>query len=173
MGGLGSKSHALVRRDLVVVTQPGVVLVPHRPLYFSPMLATAILGVWRLRAFESHRDGQVVRYPFGRDATGLLVYGADGTMAGQLMRPGRAAFASATITGGTDAELRAAATGYVAYAGTFEVDEARGMVFHRVEMSLFPNLIGTVQERAVTLDGDRLELRTPDGARLVWERRSS
>jgi hypothetical protein len=134
-------------------------------------LRAGIVGVWRLRAFESHREGQPVRYPFGRDATGLLVYAADGTMAGQLMRPGRPAFASQTISGGSDAELRAAATGYVAYAGTFEVDEGRGMVLHTVVMSLFPNLIGTVQERLAMLDGNALELRTPDGARLVWERR--
>jgi hypothetical protein len=133
-------------------------------------LASEILGVWRLQAFESQRDGQPVRYPFGREAVGVLVYSADGTMSGQLMRPGRPAFASATITGGTDAELRAAATGYVAYAGTFEVDEARGLVLHRVIMSLFPNLIGTVQERHATLNGETLALRTPEGARLVWVR---
>ena len=136
-----------------------------------PSLAAGILGVWRLRAFESHRPGSPVRHPFGREATGLLIYAADGTMSGQLMRPSRPVFASATIVGGTDAELRAAATGYVAYAGTFEIDEARRMVLHRVSMSLFPNLVGTVQERMVALDGDTLELRTADGARLVWERR--
>jgi hypothetical protein len=136
----------------------------------SASLASRIVGVWRLRAFESHRAGRPVRHPFGRDATGVLVYAADGTMSGQLMRRGRPAFASATIVGGTDAELRAAATGYVAYAGTFEVDEARGVVLHRVAMSLFPNLVDTVQERSATLSGDLLELRTPDGARLIWER---
>jgi hypothetical protein len=136
----------------------------------SPSLAAGILGVWRLRAFESHRAGLPVRYPFGRDATGLLVYAADGTMSGQLMRQGRPEFSSATIVGGTDAELRAAATGYVAYAGTFEVDEARRVVLHRVRISLFPNLVGTVQERSAALEGDVLELRTPDGARLVWQR---
>jgi Lipocalin-like domain len=133
-------------------------------------LTTEILGVWRLQAFESQRDGQPVRYPFGIQAAGVLVYSADGTMSGQLMRPGRPVFASATITGGTDAELRAAAMGYVAYAGTFEVDEARALVLHRVTMSLFPNLIGTVQERRATLENGTLELRTPEGARLVWVR---
>jgi Lipocalin-like domain len=139
----------------------------------APKLASGILGVWRLRLFEAHRDGLPVRYPFGRDAVGVLVYTADGTMSGQLMRPNRPAFGSATIVGGTDAELRAAATGYVAYAGTFEVDEARCVVLHRVTMSLFPNLVGTVQERTAALDGNILELRTPDGARLVWERLTS
>jgi Lipocalin-like domain len=137
------------------------------------MLASRIVGVWRLRRFEAHRAGSPVRYPFGRDALGLLLYSADGTMSGQLMRPGRPAFASATIVGGTDTELRAAATGYVAYAGTFTVDEARSVVLHRVTMSLFPNLVGTVQERSAALEGDTLELRTPDGARLVWERQAT
>jgi hypothetical protein len=133
-------------------------------------LAAGLIGVWRLRAFESHRAGFPVHYPFGRDALGVLVYTADGTMSGQLMRRGRPAFASATITGGSDAELRAAATGYVAYAGTFRVDEARHVVLHRVTMSLFPNLVETVQERTATLSGNVLELRTPEGGRLLWER---
>ncbi len=137
-------------------------------------VAERLVGVWRLVSFETRGPGNAVRYPFGRDAAGLLVYTATGHMSGQLMRRGRTVFDSSTITGGSDAEVSSAARGYVAYAGTYDVDDAQGVVTHHVTMSLFPNLVGTDQRRALSLEGDTLELRTPpeDGRTMIlrWER---
>jgi hypothetical protein len=140
-------------------------------------IAQRLVGVWRLVSFEVRAQGQPVRQPFGPDALGLLIYTANGVMAGQLMRPGRTSFASTTITRGTDAELAEAATGYVAYAGTYSVDEAHSIVTHHVTMSLFPNLVGTDQHRGIVLDGEHLELHAPaEKGRVMilrWERSSS
>jgi hypothetical protein len=128
-----------------------------------------LVGTWRLISFQVRGPGDAIRYPFGPDATGLLIYTANGLMAGQIMRRGRATFASATITGGTSDELAEAATGYIAYAGTYSVDEAAAVVTHHVTMSLFPNLVGTDQRRGMALDGDRLDLSA--GAMVIsWER---
>jgi Lipocalin-like domain len=140
-------------------------------------LTTRLIGTWRLQSFVSRR-GQNVRHPFGVDALGLLVYTATGHMSGQLMRLGRPPAGAGTLGAGSDDEVRAAATGYVAYAGTFEVDEADNIVMHHVMLSLLPNLVGTTQRRHVVWDGDILELQTPaeeiDGvvqrAHLRWER---
>ena len=87
-------------------------------------IAQRLVGVWRLVSFEVHAPGQPIRHPFGPNAVGILIYTSSGTMAGQLMRQGRPAFASSTITRGTDTELAEAATGYVAYAGTYSVNDA-------------------------------------------------
>ena len=140
-------------------------------------LAARLIGTWRLQSFVSRR-GDVERYPFGADAMGLLVYTATGHMSGQLMRGGRPSIGAGTLGGGSDSDVRAAATGYVAYAGTFDVDEADSIVMHHVALSLLPNLVGTVQRRHVVWDGDVLELRTPieqvgdtpQRAHLRWER---
>jgi Lipocalin-like domain len=137
-------------------------------------VAERLVGVWRLVSFETHGPSDTVRHPFGRDAAGLLVYTATGHMSGQLMRRGRHVFPSSTITGGSDAEVSSAARGYVAYAGTYSVDDAANVVIHHVTMSLFPNLVGTDQRRLLTLSGDQLELRTPpeEGRTMIlrWER---
>ena len=118
--------------------------------------------------------GDAVRHPFGTDAAGLLIYTDTGYMSGQLMRRGRAVFGSSTITGGSDTEASAAARGYVAYAGTYSLDEDGSAVTHHVTMSLFPNLVGSDQRREVVLDDDTLELRTPpESGRVMilrWER---
>jgi hypothetical protein len=137
-------------------------------------IAQRLVGVWRLISFEVRVPEGGTRYPFGPDARGLLIYTASGHMAGQVMRLGRPPFAGTTITGGSDAELAEAATGYIAYTGTYSVSDAEGVVIHHVTMSLFPNLIGTDQRRSVTFEGQQLALSTPpeDGPvmTLRWDR---
>jgi hypothetical protein len=65
--------------------------------------------------------------------------------------------------------------GFVAYAGRYSFHGDR--VIHRVELSLFPNSVGSDQERWVELAGDRLTLSASpllagrqQVPRLVWER---
>jgi hypothetical protein len=95
-----------------------------------------------------------------------------------LMRADRAAFVSGDPVRGTLDEIKGAFEGFNAYYGTYDIDDKRGTVTHHVEASLFPNLIGTDQQRFFTLSGRRLALRTPplldDGRTVtfiaVWER---
>ncbi len=85
-------------------------------------------------------------------------------------------FAAGNPLGGTVAEQATAAAGYISYAGPYEVRE--DIVVHRVEVSLFPNWIGSTQERYYEFTGEHLSLSTAplllDGreqrAFLVWER---
>ena len=136
-----------------------------------------LVGTWKLVLLEFRSDGQVV-YPVGRDATGLLMYDRNGWMSQQLMRPDRPAFASGDQLRGADAEVRAAVEGYVAYAGTYTVDETHEVVVHHVTASLFPNWVGTDQKRFYKLSGDRLIISTPTvlvaghlmDVMLIWER---
>ena len=76
----------------------------------------------------------------------------------------------------TPEEARGALLSYVAYFGTYEVDEEEGSVTHVSEGNFRPNVVGSRQKRMVELVGDRLTLRAsplPGGTRssaLVWER---
>jgi hypothetical protein len=56
--------------------------------------------------------------------------------------------------------------GYVAYFGTFTVDEKNHVVIHHVEASLHPGYTGTDQKRPFTLSGDNLML----GDGKYWRR---
>lgn len=114
----------------------------------------------------------------GDSPQGLLVYSGDGTMIALMARAERPAIASADVTGGTDAERSRAFESFIAYGGRFEVDGDE--VVHHVEMSQFPNWVGTVQRRRWELDDadHRLTLTSPPLAvggatriqRLTWER---
>ena len=136
----------------------------------------ALVGAWKLHSWENRAaDGQVT-YPMGTDALGSLLYTASGRFSVTISRRGRAGFAAGDLLSGTAEEKARAVEGFVAYAGRYSFHGDR--VVHHVELSLFPNWVGTDQERSVERTGDRLTLSasplllagTQQVPRLVWER---
>jgi hypothetical protein len=122
-------------------------------------LAERLVGTWLLEAYVSDEPDGTVREPFGPDATGVLVYLPDGRMAVQVMDPRRPRWARGADGDERRAQVAAAAEGYIAYAGRFEVEDGPpAVVVHHVEISLVPNWVGRPQRRFAALDGDRLEL---------------
>jgi len=134
------------------------------------------VGAWRLVAVRDLlAGGSSAPSRFGVAPRGLIVYTADGFVSVNFMRPGRAPWNDEE--GPAPDVASASALGYGAYAGRWQLDEARGLVRHHVEVALIPDRVGTTLVRAYVLAGDRLTLRpvAPAGAALhpralVWER---
>jgi hypothetical protein len=135
-------------------------------------LKQQLIGTWRMAAYTAERDDGDAIYPLGQDLQGYIMYAADGHMSVNLMKPGRPKFSSGDIMRSTAEERAAAAEGYFAYAGTYEIDEAKKMVVHHVEYSLYPNWVGMDQHRLVILEGNRLELRSPKPVVVSGEQRT-
>lgn len=79
-------------------------------------------------------------------------------------------FANGTAS---DAELREAAGGFIAYFGTFDVDEPSTSVIHHVEACLVPSWVGHDLKRKYRFQGNRLMLSAVTSSftvELVWER---
>jgi hypothetical protein len=138
-----------------------------------------LLGSWELVEYTQIPTAGPAHHPLGEDAVGSIVYTPEQRMSVNIMRRGRAVWASANPGGGTQAENADAAAGYIAYAGGFTVDETASVVEHHVDVSLFPNWIGVTQRRLVDVAGDELVLEAPaitDAAghsatpRLRWRR---
>jgi hypothetical protein len=136
----------------------------------------ALVGAWRLLSWENQAaDGQIT-YPMGPDPIGYVIYAADGRFSVTISRRGRAGFVAGDLLGGTIEEKARAVEDFVAYAGRYSFHGDR--VVHHVELSLFPNWVGSDQERWVELAGDRLTLSASplllagkqQVPRLVWER---
>jgi len=126
--------------------------------------AELFAGVWRLVSYETREADGAASQPFGPDAVGMLIYTRDGSMSGQVMRRGREG-------------REAGAEGYIAYCGSYRVDEEAGEVIHRVEASLYPGWVGSEQRREYAFAGTRLTLSAKlrrKGrqivSRLEWER---
>lgn len=138
----------------------------------------SLLGAWDLLSFEFIRDDGEVTHPYGEQPQGQLVYTPEGRMGVHIQRRGRLSAHTDDWTRATRAEIDTAFHGFIAYAGSFSVDEAAGCVYHDVELASFMNQEGTRQVRHFELAGDRLTLRAAPrvlaGALtstcLVWER---
>ncbi|MCC5971114.1 MAG: lipocalin-like domain-containing protein [Pararhodobacter sp.] len=144
------------------------------------MEARALEGTWHLTGWEIVQPDGAVTYPFGPDATGVIVYSGDGTMSAAIARAGRAPFAGGNPRRASEHERASAADSYFHYAGPYHVteEEGRPLVVHRVTHALNPGFVGTEQRRFIDLDGDNLTLSArealPDGRhrdhRLIWRR---
>lgn len=114
----------------------------------------ALVGSWSLVSYVTEAPDGTQGTPYG-EAVGRLTYDAHGNMSGQVMRPGRA-----PVVHGQSGlpEVRAAYAGYIAYFGTYAVNDAGDTVIHHVQGALNPSWVGRDQVRRFRLDGDRLTL---------------
>ena len=118
-----------------------------------------LAGSWKLVYFHIRDSKGQTSYPFGREARGRLIYEADGRMAVQIMDANRPAFMSDDPLATSEAEVRAAFGGYVAYYGTYSVNPAEQTIIHHLEAALLPNWVGTDQHRHYEFDGQVLTLK--------------
>jgi hypothetical protein len=113
------------------------------------------IGTWRAVA-----DGQI----------GVMIYDDLGNMAVQVMptRP-RQKYAGAQPT---PDEAKDAVTGYLAYFGTYTVDESAHTITHHRKGSINPGQVGQDAVRRYEFGpGDRLVLIPVEtGNRIIWER---
>ena len=123
------------------------------------MSSNPLVGTWRLLSFETKTSSGEVSNLLGEGSVGYLIYGQDGYMAVSMMQASRAPFASADLLAGSSEEKLTAFETYSSYCGRYELSGNK--VIHHIELSLFPNWSGKVQERFVELSDDCLTLRTP------------
>jgi hypothetical protein len=142
-------------------------------------ISTRLIGVWTLVAYTEEKIGSKDTTPLGPEPVGFLIYTPDGFVSAQLMKPGRSKFQSRDWHQGMPEEYIESGSGYIAYCGTYEVDEVNRTVTHTPSVALLPNLIDGKQLRAIELNGDRLTLRATsvgaaDGevvtSHLEWQR---
>lgn len=117
-----------------------------------------LIGRWRLVSWSTRDDDGTVAHPFGEDPEGSLVYTADGWMSAILAPADRPPLSTTDFLGGEEAERAEAFSTFIAYAGTYDIEEDD--VVHQVTVSLLPNWVGSDQRRRAELVGDELVLRT-------------
>lgn len=136
----------------------------------------ALVGAWRLMSWENRAEDGQISHPMGSNPVGYLIYTPDSAFSVMISRQGRRSFDVGDLLGGTVAEKVHAVESFVAYGGRYTLEGDR--VTHHVELSLFPNWVGTDQQRMVELTGDQLVLSAgplllagkEQTARLVWAR---
>ena len=137
------------------------------------------VGTWKLVSWKIEQaDGELIDSPLGANALGWIMYQPGGHMCVAFMRPDRSKFASNNLMKATPEEIKAGFEGYMGYCGSYEVDEQERVIIHHLQLSWFPNLLGTDQKRYFEFSANRLTLSTPPLTvlgeaqvhRLIWER---
>ena len=135
-------------------------------------------GIWKLLSFELQDDDGNVSYPYGKDASGLIVIDAKGYFSVHALSMHCLTFRAPDPLGGTLKEIEAAFKGYIGYYGTLTIDETEGVIITHVDGASFPNWIGSDQVRHYEFTGDHMTLSTPPMlaggkkrvGKLIWER---
>lgn len=134
--------------------------------------ASKLVGTWKLVSFwNEFQDGSEARPMYGKNATGYIIFTAEGRMMSIVEGEGRKAPQN-------DEERAAAFRSLIAYTGTFRLEGDRFIT--RVDVSWNPAWVGTEQARTYVLERDRLQVVSPwvmspnlakmTRATVTWER---
>lgn len=145
-------------------------------------ISKRLVGTWRLVTTEGRPGGAKREH----NPSGYIVYDSTGHMNAQIMlRNDLARFLAEDLAKATIQEKALAFDSYLAYYGTYTVNEAKGIITHHVEGSLDPNDIGKDLVRYFEFSEDRITLiptrlvennlvpKSEVKRRLTWEKVSS
>ena len=145
-----ARGHVAVTLAAVLLAAPvtGAQTAPSRD-------APRFVGTWRL---------------ISDTTTGIMIYDGLGNMAAQVM-PNRARRKYAAPEP-TPEEAKDAITGYLAYFGTYAVDEQARTITHHRKGSINPGQVGDAVVRAYVFESNDRLILTPAGStnKIVWER---
>jgi hypothetical protein len=126
-------------------------------------VAKRLVGSWRYVGTRIN-DGNWDR---GANPKGMIYYGPHGEMAVQIAPDVARKRAGAEMT---PEEAKIAVKDYIAYFGTYSIDERAGTVTHHRQDSLQPGDKGDLVRRYEFV-ADRLVLRPPNSTmEVTWER---
>ena len=126
-------------------------------------VAQKLIGAWRY--VGTRIDG--ANWNRGANPKGMIYYGPHGEMAVQIAPDVKRTRAGAVMT---PEEAFAALKDYIAYFGTYTIDEQSGTVTHHRQASVQPGDVAAVVRR-YEFTGDRLILRPPNSTmEITWER---
>lgn len=108
-----------------------------------------IVGTWEIvdMYFQVPVTKEIIARPMGEKPIGLLIYTNEGFMSAQLGSVERKNFVNPDYRFGTKDEIFDAFNAYIAYSGQYSIYEAKNMIVHKVQVSMFPNWIGQQVKR--------------------------
>ena len=138
----------------------------------------SIIGSWKLVSFEVDDLGgdDGVRYPYGHDVSGVLIYEQHGSMCEIIAANTRPHVSAIDASFMLDKEKIAITEHFSAFAGTFKIQGDK--IIHHIEVSFHTKWTGTTLERSYSFEDEKLSIRNSPirfGEKLfelvtVWEK---
>jgi len=136
-----------------------------------------IIGTWTLVSYKHESFEGIVFYPMGPYALGRLIYTDRGFFLVMIMKSNRRQFDVENLFEASAEEKLAASDGFIAYSGQYLFEDNK--IVHQIDMSFFPNWIGTTQKSSAVLANDSLAITTAalsstsgtqDIAHILWKK---
>jgi hypothetical protein len=131
------------------------------------------VGTWKLISIETRGpDGAIAPGPNpvgGVNPTGTVMYDAAGNVSLQIMPSGRPASLN-ILQPLSPEQAKEALFGYIAYYGTYTLDQRTRTMHIHFDGSLNPSMVGTNGERYYEFNGNRMKFRAGANTTLSWER---
>jgi hypothetical protein len=131
------------------------------------------VGTWKLISIETRGpDGAIAPGPNpvgGVNPTGTVMYDAAGNVSLQIMPSGRPASLN-ILQPLSPEQAKGALFGYIAYYGTYTLDQRTRTMHIHFDGSLNPSMVGTNGERYYEFNGNRMKFRAGANTTLSWER---
>jgi hypothetical protein len=126
-------------------------------------IANALIGAWRYVGTRINDE----KFDRGQNPKGMIYYGPNGEMSVQVAPDVKRNRSGAVMT---PEEAKIALTDYIAYFGTYTIDEQARTVTHHRQVTIQPGDTGDLVRR-YELTGDRLVLRGLNSTlEITWER---
>lgn len=129
------------------------------------------MGTWQLISFEEKQNDDVI-YPFGKNPMGYIIYTNDGHVSVQIMSSNRTKFSSDDRFEATPQECVTIFKEYFCYFGTYEIDDKKNIIKHKIEGHIFSNMVDQIFERHFNFVDDILTLTMVNDPNksLVWKK---
>jgi hypothetical protein len=158
---------------------PFILVAAQTILAQSPAVPVArqFIGTWRLISRVRIHDGKPIKdAEWDRPSIGYIMYDDSGHMAVQIMATDRTGNMDCSKAPDAGPNNPSSCDGYVAYFGTYTIDETNRTVTHHVEGTVFARDVGKHQIRHYEFSGNDLQLTVlptqpgEDTYVLRWER---
>jgi hypothetical protein len=110
-------------------------------------MISSILGTWKLSHCKLFNAAGTELFDPFHDASGLIIYDKNGLMAVQMMSSGHADSIKGNIFKAPLELFKQSFENYIAYYGSYTINEKERIVTHNVSGSLWPNMVGTTLSR--------------------------
>ena len=134
------------------------------------------LGVWELQSFTTQYDSEDIKHPLGKDALGILSYGADRYVHVTLQSKNFPNFQLDDRQLVSEKEKVSAFDNFYSYVGKWFLEN--GLIHHHIILSIMPNWINkTIVRTPIWISENTLNLNAEWSvnnkkriANLVWNK---
>ncbi len=139
-------------------------------------ISSQVSGTWRLVSYQEKLSNGDVVNPYGDTPQGVAIFEPGGYVSVQIMKIPRVSFSSG-YDRATVEQVKAVHQAYLAYYGTWAIDENQSALIENIKASNQPYLNNQMTTQRYDFEGKRLNLRTvltdrgdEHSVLFVWEK---